>query len=175
MRRNMKIGTGFHFPATLTQEQLFTCRQPDRDTAHERNSYSPPPQVCTCTCMRAHTTALWINSSSTLLLAITAEGHTSAAGLSSRKKKPGSYVTSAQSWQAPRNRAARKQGKLGHSLSDCLSPSQPNTFINRRIYRARTQSQCPLLEQEILGRYWGDTQPPFPKKEKKRKKEYDRI
>lgn len=87
----MKIGTGFHFPATLTQEQLFTCRQPDRDAAHERNSYSPhltsPPQVCTCTCMRAHTTALWINSSSTLLLAITAEGHTSAAGLSSRKKK----------------------------------------------------------------------------------------
>lgn len=154
----MKIGTGFHFPATLTQEQLFTCRQPDRDAAHERNSYSPhltsPPQVCTCTCMRAHTTALWINSSSTLLLAITAEGHTSAAGLSSRKKKkPGSYVTSAQSWQAPRNRAARKQGKLGQSLSDCLSPSQPNTFINRRIYRARTQSERPLLEQEILGRH----------------------
>lgn len=33
-----------------------------------------------------HTHKMWVNSSSTLLLAITAEGHTSAEGLSSRKK-----------------------------------------------------------------------------------------
>lgn len=128
---------GFHFPHTGAAFHVQTEIQQMTET-----HTTPPPQACTCTCMRAHTTALWINSSSTLLLAITAEGHTSAAGLSSRKKKkkPGSYVTSAQSWQRPRNRAARKQGKLGHSLSDCLSPSQTSTFINTCIYRARTHS-----------------------------------
>lgn len=99
---------------------------------HANNTPAPIPmlttyihthaQVCTVVHICTRTTAVWVNSSSTLLLAITAEGHTSAEGLSSRKKKPGSYVTSAQSWQGPRNRAARRQGKLGHSLNDCHSP-----------------------------------------------------
>lgn len=58
-----------------------------------------------------------------------------------QEKKPGSYVTSAQSWQGPSNRAALRQGKLGHSLNDCLSPSR--SLIH--THAARRQSQCPLL------------------------------
>lgn len=50
----------------------------------------PMPRLTTCmyTHRWAHrrTTVVWVNSSSTLLLAIAAEGHTSAVGLSSRKK-----------------------------------------------------------------------------------------
>lgn len=89
-------------------------------------SITPPPPplqaLYTQVCTHLHTHNKWVNSSSTLLLAITVEGRISAAGLSSRKKKPGSYVTSAWSWQAPRNRAACRKGKLGHSFNDCNSP-----------------------------------------------------
>lgn len=64
------------------------------------------------------------------------------------KKKLASYVTSAWSWQAPRNRAARRRRKLGHR--------HRHTHSLTRVHNtACAESHCPLL-----GPGWGAGETP---------------
>lgn len=66
--------------------------------------------------------------------------HIGGAAEFQEKKKPGSYVTSARSWQGPRNRAA--QARETRTQPQWLP--RPLIFINTHTSRVRAQSQCPL-------------------------------
>lgn len=61
-----------------------------------------------------------------------------------QEKKPGSYVTSAQSWQRPRNRAACRQWKT-RTQPQWLP--QPLTFVIRHTSPGRTRWQRPQTVQ----------------------------
>lgn len=101
-----------------------------------------------------HTPAVRVNSSSTLLLAITAEGHTSAEGLSSRKeKKKGGFLCNLGPELAGAQESCSSQARETRTQPQWLL--QPDTFINTHAVGTRTVTVPPIGSQ---GRCRGNTQ-----------------
>lgn len=98
-----------------------------------------------------YTTAVWVNNSSTLWLAITAEGHRSAEGLSSRKEKKAWFLCNLNPELAGAQESCSSQASKTRTQPQWLP--QPHTFINTQTHTAHSHSAPYWHLKEMQGKH----------------------